>query len=264
MGNSIFIADESKVSESLDYYENDDDENVETGLASSLEETIFNMECEKLYGFVKRIKNHNAPDCGSGQLNGMGGIPTPAGLKKILFYLKKEISQLPENQKMVLELGSSTGFSSVIYFAILLDLKVWGCEVNRFSYGNSLLLKEYMLGDKYQQNVKQFVDNFIQKNSLADLNSKVINREYLSNIGSKLVFNLTESNEKTLDLLKGYDWKSAISIIYAFCDGVSEQDMRWHIENIWNNIVSLRYIITTEPLASDMKLYNHGFNRKYS
>jgi hypothetical protein len=121
-----------------------------------------------------------------------------------------------------------------------------------------------MLGDKYQQNVKQFVDNFIRKNSLADSNSKVINREYLSNIGSKLVFNLTESNEKTLDLLKGYDWKNSISIIYAFCDGVSEQDMRWHIENIWNNIVSLRYIITTEPLASDMKLYNHGFNRKYS
>lgn len=224
----------------------------------------FCKEGMKLYHFIKNRKQSNAPDCGSDELNGMGGIPTFAGMKKLLMHVKKKIEKLPEDQRIVLELGSSTGFASVIYFAILLDCKVWGCEVNRSSFINSLVLHKYLLGDTYKtEDVTNFVDQFQGENQVELTDSKLINVDYLSKIGSKLKFNYTKNNPETLEMLDECDrWRSSISIVYAFCDGISEEDLKWHIEEIWNKIASLKFIITSEPLSSDMKLYNHGFDRK--
>jgi hypothetical protein len=219
-------------------------------------------ECSELYRFFSGIKNRSSLFSGSGSLMGIGGIPTMAGMIKV--FERMETKNIPEQKRIVLEFGSSTGFSSAVYFAAILDFKVWGFEVNTDSYNNSLTFKKYLSEEQYKEvDIPKLIEDFEIKNPGSSF--ELINRKNLLNIGNKIRFHHTLKNQDTLDRLNETDnWKNNITIIYAFCDGVNEVDLRWHIHHIWNKIKSLRYLITTYPIISIDKLKNLGFNSKYN
>jgi hypothetical protein len=233
--------------------------NKQNPWSPNFDDDNFISECHHLYEFIFFKKIHYVPYVGSGELQGMGGIPTSAGIIKI--FKEMNIENIPDCQRNVLELGSSTGFSSIVYFAAFLNMNVWGCEVNKDSYLNSLYFKKYLLGKQYLEDIKKFTKNFEAKSPQS--NFKMINSTYLSTIGSKVNFCYTPNNEQTLIELNKYNWKDSISIIYAFCDGVNEVDMKWHITNVWNKLKNLKYIITSKPLINIKKLKEYGFNSEY-
>lgn len=242
--------------------------NVETVKVDK--ETNCRSQLFALYTFIKNKKKSNALYDGPAELNGMGGIPTMSGMINILLELKTRFENLPLDKRYCFELGSATGFSSLIYFVVILNFKVWGNEINFSSYHNSLVLQSYLTSKKYEKDIKDYVKSYeltinSDKNLSASSSSglNIIDISSLNNAGSKVCFNLTIPNAVTEDLLdKTSDWKNSISLVYAYCDGVTEEDLEWYFENIWNKIETLQYFITSSPLINEDKFYDLGFTGK--
>jgi hypothetical protein len=208
--------------------------------------------------FFKKIKRKYAPDgLGTYTVEGIDGNPTPAGMMNFLKIIQPYISKLDEHQKCVLEFGSSTGISSLVYFASALGIKVWGYEVNDARIIKSLNLHIHL---KEQTYINEVSDFFKEKKIKDEFKDKDIisQTEYFERISSKVSFNYTK-NISAEDLLnRSKDWKTSIFMVYAFCDGVDAEAYQDSI-NIWNQIESLKYIITDLPQHS---LKSYGFNSK--
>jgi hypothetical protein len=113
---------------------------------------------------------------------------------------------------------------------------------------------------KEQTYINEVSDFFKEKKIKDEFKDKDIisQTEYFERISSKVSFNYTK-NISAEDLLnRSKDWKTSIFMVYAFCDGVDAEAYQDSI-NIWNQIESLKYIITDLPQHS---LKSYGFNSK--